>query len=389
LLRPPRRLSSDACSRDDRLTYENRRKALAASLVAGHVEMALFEDTEGRRDPAIRYFTGHPGDALLFIAADSRSFLVPWDINMAHAMASIGDMTPYAEFKRNPFIAMMGAIERLGIPRGSVIDLPAVTPYPMFIEYVEACPDHDFRCTENGSSQAAALLRSIKDNDEIALYRTVSSITDAAMDEIEARVHSGALSTEIDVALFIERFLRDRGCESAGFESLVAGPSRSFGIHAFPACTAAPFASAGMSILDFGLSWKGYTSDVTMTFIRGTLSDTGARMVELVQQAHDTAVSMCRPGVRTRDVAAAVDDLFAAHLYTMPHALGHGVGLQAHEAPAVRNREDNNWVLAPGHIITIEPGLYDPEAGGVRLEDDVLITETGAEVLTHSRIVRL
>jgi Xaa-Pro dipeptidase len=351
--------------------------------------MALFEDTEGRRDPAIRYFTGHPGDALLFIAADGRSYLVPWDINMARSMASIEDMTAYAEFKRSPFTAMMGAIERLGVPAGSVIDLPSVTPYPMFVDYVEACPDHDFRCIEDGSTKATALLRSVKDDDEIAMYKTVCSITDAAMDEIEARVHSGALTTEIDVALFIERFLRDRGCESAGFETLAAGPSRSFGIHAFPACTAAPFATEGMSILDFGLSWKGYTSDVTMTFVRGSLSDKRARMMELVQQAHDAAVSMCRPGVRTIDIAAAVDELFAKHSFTMPHALGHGVGLQAHEAPAVRNREDNNWVLSPGHVITIEPGLYDPEAGGVRLEDDVLITETGAEVLTHSRIVRL
>jgi Xaa-Pro dipeptidase len=73
----------------------------------------------------------------------------------------------------------------------------------------------------------------------------------------------------------------------------------------------------------------------------------------------------------------------------MPHGLGHGVGLEAHEAPAVRSRADNAAILAPGHIITIEPGLYDPELGGVRLENDVLITAEGAEVLTHSRIVRL
>jgi Xaa-Pro dipeptidase len=370
-------------------TQEKRRRALAASLAAERVEMALFEDTEGRRDPAIRYFTGHPGDALLFIAADGRSLLVPWDINMAAAMASVDGMLAYSEYARSPYFAMAGALDRLGIPKGSVVDLPSVTPYPMFVDYVEACPDHDFRCTEDGSTKAAALLRSVKDADEIAAYRKVSSITDAAMDEIEARVRSGTFVTEIDAALFIERFLRDQGCESTGFETLAAGPSRSFGIHAFPACTAAPFATEGMSILDFGLSWKGYTSDVTMSFVRGPLSDTRVKMVELVQEAHDKAVSMCRPGVRTRDVAAAVDELFAANSFTMPHALGHGLGLQAHEAPAVRNRDDNHWILAPGHIITIEPGLYDPEAGGVRLEDDVLITETGAEILTHSRIVRL
>jgi len=228
-----------------------------------------------------------------------------------------------------------------------------------------------------------------QDADEIAIYRAVSAITDAAMDEIEAGVRSGRLATEADVALFIERFLRERGCESAGFDTLAAGPSRSFGIHAFPSYTAAAFATEGMSILDFGLSYRGYTSDVTMTFVRGRPAGKRAEMIGLVRKAHADAIAACRPGVRSRDVALIADAVFAEKGYVMPHALGHGVGLEAHEAPAVRSREDNEWVLAPGHVITIEPGLYDPAAGGVRLEDDVLITETGCEVLTHARIVEL
>ena len=73
----------------------------------------------------------------------------------------------------------------------------------------------------------------------------------------------------------------------------------------------------------------------------------------------------------------------------MPHSLGHGIGLDAHEAPMLSMRASSDALLQPGHIVTIEPGLYHPELGGVGLENDVLITETGAEVLTHSRIVRL
>jgi len=112
-------------------------------------------------------------------------------------------------------------------------------------------------------------------------------------------------------------------------------------------------------------------------------------MIGLVQRAYDEAVAMCGPGVKSRDVALRVDAIFSEKGYVMPHGLGHGVGLEAHEMPAVRSREDNTWVLEPGHIITIEPGLYDPVAGGVRLENDILITKTGYEVLTHSRIVML
>lgn len=370
-------------------TFASRRQALSERLRADGIGMALFEDTEGRRDPSIRYFCGHPGDALLFIAADGRSLLVPWDVNMAAAMASIETVIPYTDFKRSPFAAMAGALERLAIASGSTIDLPAVTPYPMYVDYVEACPDHDFRCSDDGSTKTAAVMRAVKDADEIAIYRQVSAITDMAMDRIEAGVRSGTFATETDLALFIERFLREQGCEATGFETLAAGPSRSFGIHAFPAYTAAPFATSGMSILDFGLCYKGYTSDVTMSFVRGAVAGKRAEMIELVQRAHDEAIALCKPGMPSRDVALFVDNLFSSQGFVMPHALGHGVGLEAHEAPAVRNREDNDWVLAPGHIITIEPGLYDPEAGGVRLEDDILITQTGAEALTHSRIVLL
>ncbi len=370
-------------------TYEKRRGALAARIAERNVAMAMFEDTEGRRDPSIRYFSGHPGDALLFIAADGRSLLVPWDVNMAASMASIEDVAAYTDFARSPFAAMAGALERLGVAKGSVVDLPSVTPYPMYVDYVEACPDHDFRCVEDGATSLAAEMRAVKDADEIATYRKVSAITDEAMDEIEKGVRSGALATETDVALFIERFLRQKGCEATGFDTLAAGPSRSFGIHAFPAYTAAPFAVEGMSILDFGLSYEGYTSDVTMTFVRGSTDGKRGEMIALVRKAHDDAIAICKPGARSRDVALLVDRIFEEKGYKMPHALGHGVGLEAHEAPAVRSREDNEWVLAPGHVITIEPGLYDPEAGGVRLEDDVLITESGCEVLTHARIVLL
>jgi len=370
-------------------SFEKRRLALADVLKTSGIAMALFEDTEGRRDPSIRYFTGQPGDSLLFITAEGRSLLVPWDVNMAASMASVEAIVPYTDFGRRPLAAMAGAAERLGIPAGSTIDLPSVTPYPMYIDYMEACPDHDFRCVSNGSTQAAQALRAVKDADEIQVYRTVAAITDKAMDRIEAGVREGRFATEADIALFIERFLREEGCESTGFETLAAGPARSFGIHAFPAWTNAAFASDGMSILDFGLSYKGYTSDVTMTFVRNAGTGKRAEMIALVQEAHDAAIKACRPGIGSREVAALVDTLFKSKGYTMPHALGHGVGLEAHEAPVVRNRDDNDDILSPGNIITIEPGLYDPAQGGVRLEDDVLITAQGAEVLTHARIVQL
>ncbi|MEN6399706.1 MAG: M24 family metallopeptidase, partial [Rectinema sp.] len=203
------------------------------------------------------------------------------------------------------------------------------------------------------------------------------------------QVASGKLTTELDVALYIEKEARAHGAERTGFETLAAGPERSFGIHAFPAYGNGPIGTKGLSILDFGIVIDGYTSDVTMSFVRGPLSSEQSTMVDLVQRAYELALAACKPGIPARDIALAVDEFFAKSGFSMPHALGHGIGLEAHEAPGVNVRPSNTAILVPGNIITLEPGLYHPEFGGVRLENDVLITENGCTVLTKSRIVTL
>jgi Xaa-Pro dipeptidase len=205
---------------------------------------------------------------------------------------------------------------------------------------------------------------------------------------LEKNVRDGLLKTESDVALFIEAKAREYGCEGTGFETLAAGPERSFGIHAFPAYTAAPFGGKGLSILDFGLKYSGYTSDVTMTFAR-SVSPQQEEQLALTEEAYRLALSLAKDGVLARDIGKAVDSFYAKAKRTLPHGLGHGVGLEIHEEPRLNGRDDNNWVLKTGMIFTIEPGIYDPQTGGCRLENDVLLTANGAEVLTKSRIVRL
>jgi Xaa-Pro dipeptidase len=98
---------------------------------------------------------------------------------------------------------------------------------------------------------------------------------------------------------------------------------------------------------------------------------------------------MAHNGTPAKDIAAAVDALFSKSRKQMPHGLGHGIGLQEHEHPVLNTRGDNEWVLEPGMIFTVEPGLYDPLLGGCRLENDILITETGYEILTNARIIKL
>jgi Xaa-Pro dipeptidase len=368
--------------------FSSRREGLYDWMSREGIALVMFEDTEGRRDPAIRWMTGHPGDALLFLSVTREAMLVPWDINMASRYGEADITVPYAEFGLRSVPALKGAVKQFKTPLRSRVEIPPVTPYPLFLKYLEDLSDFDILCRDQGAGERVLNFRARKDEGEIRVYRKASAITNDLIDALEEQVRDGKLPTETDVALFIEAESRKRGCEGTGFETLAAGPGRSFGIHAFPSYTAGPFGGPGLSILDFGVKYAGYTTDVTLTFARN-LSEEQRNMAALVEGAYKQALSLIARGAAAGKIAAGVDRFFGKSKKSMPHSLGHGIGLEAHEAPSIRNRKDNAWRLDSGMVFTLEPGLYDPALGGCRLENDILLTETGAEVLTKARIIRL
>jgi Xaa-Pro dipeptidase len=373
--------------------YARQIDSLTSYMLSQGVRLIVFEDFEGHRDPTIRWLTNHPGDALLFVSSDilEKPILVPWDVNMAHQYAAteLLRIIPYTDFERNPYKALKAIVGIMNIQSGSCIEIPPETSYSSFLRYLDTLPDYDILCREDGIHAETRSMRAIKGPEEIERYRIAARITNEVIAELEKHIKAGTFKTEIDVAQFIEREGRLRGCESTGFETLVAGPKRSFGIHAFPTYTGEPFGTQGLSIIDFGLKYDGYTTDVTITVARGPLSRAQERMLSLVEKAYNLAISLAKEGTPTRDIAMAVDAHFEKAKKKMPHALGHGIGVEAHEAPAIRNRSDNEWVLQQGMVFTLEPGLYDPVHGGCRLENDFVLTENGLERLTNAQIIRI
>ena len=369
--------------------YRLRREKIYDWMAQEGIALLMIEDAEGRRDSNLRWLSGLPADGLLFLSVERRSLLVPWDLYIARLYGDAEYLKPYNDFERHPVTAAAKAAEALKIPRFSRIEIPAATSYPRFLKFVEALTDFDVICRdEEGAGAALERLRAVKDEEEILIYREAAAITNEIIDLLEDALRSGVIETEDDAVTLINAECRRRGCEGTGFETLAAGPQRSAAIHAFPAYTALPFGAPGLSILDFGIKYCGYTTDVTLTVITEP-NRAQERLASLTEKAYALARGMVCPGAAVRDIAAAVDDFFARAKKIMPHGLGHGVGLDPHEAPALRNRNDNTWLLQPGMVITVEPGLYDPRLGGCRLENDVLVTQDGAEVLTRSRIIRL
>ncbi len=368
--------------------YSDRRKRFIQKMKEEKLDAVIFEDTEDHRDPSIRYFSGHTNDAALVISAAGNSVLIPWDENLAHRNAFVEKIIPSTRYERNYLRGIKAVLGTMKFT-SQRIEISPATPYPKFLEYIDELNNYDILCKEKGIHDYAVQMRSIKDEYEIECTKEAARIGDLIIDEIEKEIKNGKIKTETDVALLIERECRVHGCERTGFDTLAAGPDRSFAIHAFPNYTAGLWPAKGLSILDFGVVYKGYTSDTTVTVAKGELSPGQKELLELVKKASTECLELYKKDVPVKAAAAKADEIFTRSHRSMPHGLGHGIGLEIHEAPFVRQRATSEEKFLPGMIVTLEPGLYDPELGGVRLENDVLITEKGNEVITHSRIIEL
>ena len=367
--------------------YAARREKLFAFMKENKITAAVFEDTEGRRDLSVRYFTGHPSDALWICSSDGKNTLVPWDENLANERSVDVKIVPYNKYDRKNIEAVREILKsfKKNDPRLKVEVSPA-TPYPLFLKYVDALQGWDVLCRENSVHDFVLSLRACKDEYEIECTKEAARVGDLIIEKIENGIDDGSIKTEMDVSLLIERELRLNGCERNGFDTLAAGSSRSFAIHAFPGYTSAPWPGKGLSILDFGVVFEGYTSDTTLTVVKDA-TDEQKKLVELVEKAAKEALPYYKNGEKIKMAGLVADEVFKKAKREMPHTLGHGIGLEIHEFPRVSAKQTDDLVFKPGMIVTLEPGLYDSKLGGVRLENDVLVTENGNEVITHSKII--
>ncbi len=223
-----------------------------------------------------------------------------------------------------------------------------------------------------------ARLREVKDEDEIGRVRRAADLGCQLFEG--ALEHIAAGRTEIEVALELEYAARQAGAEAMSFETIVASGRRSALPHG--RATAQKLPRRGFVTLDFGVVLEGYCSDMTRTVHLGKGSRRAWDVYHSVLEAQEAAVAAAVPGA----TCAAVDEAARSVLKRaklakwFSHSTGHGVGLEIHEGPRLAAKVEQ--VLAPGMVVTVEPGVYLPEEFGVRIEDMVLVTEDGNEVLT-------
>lgn len=223
-------------------------------------------------------------------------------------------------------------------------------------------------------------IRLIKTEQEINIIKVACEIADHAFTHILDFIKPG--KTELEVSNELEFFMRQQGATQSSFDTIVASGLRSALPHGV--ATNKVIEKGDFVTLDFGALYNGYISDITRTVAVGEPSEKLVEMYNTVLASQLLSLEKVGPGLTGIQADAIARDYLTEKGYgeAFGHSLGHGIGLEVHEGPGLSKRSET--VLEPGMAVTIEPGVYVPGVGGVRIEDDILITESGNELLTHS-----
>ena len=242
--------------------------------------------------------------------------------------------------------------------------------------FSESLPDVQLRETSN----FIVGLRSVKDADEIARMKAAQAITDAAFSHIITFMKPGM--TEREVQIELEDFMVRHGAEGLAFPSIVACGANGASPHSVPGAT--KLEAGQCVVMDFGARAQGYCSDMTRTVFLGEPSERLRAGYAAIRDANEQVEAVLRPGMTGKEAHELAEHVLAEHGFAgkMGHSLGHGVGIDIHEEPLLSPR--NGAPLAPGNVVTVEPGVYLAGDFGMRLEDFGVITENGYEVFTQS-----
>jgi len=345
-----------------------RLAALVDGLTAAHVDGLLVTGLAN-----IRYLTGFSGSNALMFVTPRDAVLITDFRYQTQASAEVGDV---ASVIIEPQSLWSGLWHHLGaLPQLQVAGFESAhLLHRDFQRLMEAGARWQWRPTLD----LVETLRERKDAEEISLIGRAASIATRALERTLAEVHTGM--TELEVAGLLERSLRDFGSERFPFPSIVASGPRSALPHA--RASSAAIRSGDFLLLDFGAETGGYCADITRTVVLGHASDEQREVYEVVRAANERATREIRPGMTGRDADAIARGYIERRGYgdLFGHGLGHGVGLEVHEAPRLARTAEG--ALAEGAVVTIEPGVYRPGWGGVRIEDDVVLDASGPRILT-------
>lgn len=324
--------------------------------------------------PNIRYLTGFSGsNALVLVTAANATLLTDFRYE-TQAGDEAGDLCSVRIEASSLWTGLWAVLRAIQTARVLAFESPHMT-HRDFQRLLQDGSDWTWRAT----SDVVEDLRERKDASEVSAIRDAASVATTALAGTLKEVRPGL--QEGQVAGLLERNLREAGTESFPFASIVASGPRTALPHARAGTRA--IAPGDFLLLDFGAVAGGYCADVTRTVVVGRASARQREVYDAVREANEVARTRVRAGMKGSEADSVARELLTARGFGngFGHGLGHGLGLEVHEAPRLSRFSDA--VLPEGAVVTIEPGVYLPDWGGVRIEDDVFLGPGGAELLTH------
>lgn len=347
------------------MTAESRVRSLRALMVRSEVHALLVTNLTN-----VRYLTGFSGtNGQVFVSPERLVFLTD-----PRYRARAADLVEGADIEIYPNrltdvlgpLLQMAKVKRLGV-EAQTMTLAARDELAGRLEEIELVP----------TTGLVEELRRSKDDEEVALLKEAVALGDEAFSWVLDRIVPGA--TERQIALDLEIKMREMGADEVSFPPIVGSGPLSAHIHHTP--SERELQKGDLVLLDLGCRRRGYCSDLTRTVVLGSATDQQRELYQVVLEAQLQGIEAVAPGSRGRAVDAQARGIIekAGFGDRFGHGLGHGVGLEVHEEPRLRRISEDT--LQRGDVVTIEPGVYLDGVGGVRIEDIVLVTETGREVL--------
>jgi Xaa-Pro dipeptidase len=322
-------------------------------------------------DTNLIYLTGFSGAIALLIPEDGNSILYVSAVNYEQAKAEVKDATVQLLQRSED---LMERIVKQASGQDFAVDSTSIETWRALAKVVGG--EEKLHPANNLVQE----LRKVKDRQEIQLIREACKLADIGIEAASKNIRPGV--KEKLVAAEAEYAMRKEGSDGTAFETIVASGH----------CCAYPHGTfmekiileGDLVVVDLGATQKFYRSDITRTFIVGKSTEKQKRILEIVKSAHQNALDTIKPRVPAKDVDMAARRVIeeAGFGEFFVHNLGHGVGLEVHEAPTLS--PESKEVLNEGNVLTVEPGIYLPGFGGVRIEDTILVTRDGAEKLTYA-----
>lgn len=346
-----------------------RLAVLADGISAAHMDGLLVTGAAN-----VRYLSGFSGSSALLFVTHRETLLITDFRYQTQAADEVGDLARVVIEPQSLWtglwqnLAQLNSVEVAGFESAHLV-------HRDFQRLLEAGSRWQWRPTLD----LVEVLRERKDENEVARIRDAVAAAERALELTVPRIEEGM--TELEVAGILESALRRAGSDGFPFPSIVASGPNAALPHARP--TARRLAQGDFLLLDFGARVGGYCSDITRTFVVGPPSAEQREVYDVVRLANERAVSAVRPGMTGRDADGVargyIQDRGFGDLFG--HSLGHGIGLEVHEAPRLAKTAEGP--LVEGAVVTVEPGIYRPGWGGVRIEDDVHLGAGGTQVLTR------